>query len=57
MKKIGEEAAELVLACADEDRARAVEESVDIMYHTLVALRALGVGIDEVRVEVEKRAR
>jgi phosphoribosyl-AMP cyclohydrolase / phosphoribosyl-ATP pyrophosphohydrolase len=57
MKKIGEEAAELVLACADEDRARAVEESVDIVYHTLVALRALGVGIDEVRVEVEKRAR
>jgi phosphoribosyl-ATP pyrophosphohydrolase/phosphoribosyl-AMP cyclohydrolase len=57
MKKIGEEAAELVLACADEDRVRAVEESVDIVYHALVALRALGVGIDAVRAEVEERAR
>lgn len=57
MKKLGEEAAELVLACADEDRARAIEEGVDVIYHTLVALRALGVGLDEVRVEVEKRAK
>ncbi|MFL5580467.1 MAG: phosphoribosyl-ATP diphosphatase, partial [Gemmatimonadaceae bacterium] len=57
MKKIGEEAAELVLACADEDRARAIEEGVDLLYHTLVALRGLGVGIGDVRVEVEKRAR
>ncbi|HYD54213.1 MAG TPA: bifunctional phosphoribosyl-AMP cyclohydrolase/phosphoribosyl-ATP diphosphatase HisIE [Gemmatimonadaceae bacterium] len=56
MKKIGEEAAELVLACADEDRPRAIEESVDILYHALVALRALGVGIEAVRGEVEKRA-
>lgn len=57
LKKIGEEAAELVLACADEDKPRAIEEGVDVLYHMMVALRALGVGIDEVRVEVEKRAR
>jgi phosphoribosyl-ATP pyrophosphohydrolase/phosphoribosyl-AMP cyclohydrolase len=56
LKQIGEEAAELVLACADEDRARAIEEGVDVLYHTLVALRALGVSVEEVRVEVEKRA-
>jgi len=55
LKKLGEEAAELVLACADEDRERATSEAVDLLYHTLVALRALGVGVAEVRTEVERR--
>ena len=56
LKKLGEEVAELVTACADEDRARATEEAMDVLYHTMVALRALGVGLDEVRGEAEKRA-
>jgi phosphoribosyl-ATP pyrophosphohydrolase/phosphoribosyl-AMP cyclohydrolase len=49
LKKIGEEAAELVTACADGDRERATEEGADVVYHTLVALRAVGVGLDDVR--------
>ena len=57
LKKIGEEAAELVTACADGDRERAVEEAMDVVYHTLVALRALGVGLDEVRGAAEGRAK
>ena len=42
LKKLGEEAAELVTACADADLARAEEEAADLGYHTLVALRAVG---------------
>ena len=49
LKKLGEEAAELVLACADEDAPRAAEEGADLVYHTLVALRALGLGLADVR--------
>ena len=56
MKKLGEEAAELVTACADQDRARAVAEAADLVYHTLVALRAVGAGLAEVRTELERRA-
>ena len=48
LKKLGEEAAELVTACADGDRSRATEEAADLLYHTLVALRALGVGLQDV---------
>jgi len=48
LKKIGEEAAELVLACADEDRERAVAEAADLVYHTLVVLQSLGVGLTDV---------
>jgi len=49
LKKIGEEAAELVTACADGDTARAAEEGADVVYHTLVAVRALGVTLDDLR--------
>ena len=42
LKKLGEEAAELVTACADGDRDRAEEETADLLYHALVALHAVG---------------
>jgi len=49
LKKIGEEAAELVAACADGDIIRAREEVADLVYHALVALRSVGGTLDEVR--------
>ncbi len=56
LKKIGEEAAELVTACADADPHRAAEEGADLVYHALVALRALGVSLDDVRQVLAARA-
>lgn len=55
LKKIGEEAAELVTACADGDAARATEETADLLYHALVALRAAGGSLDGVRRVLESR--
>lgn len=49
LKKIGEEAAEFVTACADTDVTRATEEAADLVYHLLVALRAVGGSLDGVR--------
>jgi phosphoribosyl-AMP cyclohydrolase / phosphoribosyl-ATP pyrophosphohydrolase len=57
LKKIGEEASELVTACADGDTARATEEAADLIYHTLVALRAVGGSLDGVREVLAARAR
>jgi phosphoribosyl-ATP pyrophosphohydrolase/phosphoribosyl-AMP cyclohydrolase len=48
LKKIGEEAAELVHAAALGDRDGAVRETADLLYHTLVVLRSLGAGLDDV---------
>ncbi|HLV25950.1 MAG TPA: bifunctional phosphoribosyl-AMP cyclohydrolase/phosphoribosyl-ATP diphosphatase HisIE [Gemmatimonadales bacterium] len=56
LKKLGEEAAELVLACADEDRERAAEEAADLLYHTLVALRSLELGLQDVERVLDERA-
>lgn len=55
-KKLGEETAELILALADDDRARAAEEAADLVYHMLVALRAQGVTLDDVRGALATRA-
>jgi phosphoribosyl-ATP pyrophosphohydrolase/phosphoribosyl-AMP cyclohydrolase len=55
LKKIGEEAAELAIAAADGNRAGAIAEGADLFYHMLVALRAVGAGLDDVRAELEKR--
>jgi phosphoribosyl-ATP pyrophosphohydrolase/phosphoribosyl-AMP cyclohydrolase len=49
LKKIGEEAAELVTACADGDAERAREEAADLLYHSLVALHAAGGSLRDVQ--------
>lgn len=56
LKKLGEECAELAVACADGDAARAVSEAADLFYHTLVALRAVGAGLPDVERELRRRA-
>jgi phosphoribosyl-ATP pyrophosphohydrolase/phosphoribosyl-AMP cyclohydrolase len=55
LKKLGEEAAELVTACADGDLVRAREEAADVIYHTLVALHAVGGSLDDVREVIASR--
>ena len=55
LKKIGEEAAEFVTACADADAGRAVEEAADLVYHVAVALEAVGSSLDAVGLELLER--
>jgi phosphoribosyl-ATP pyrophosphohydrolase/phosphoribosyl-AMP cyclohydrolase len=57
LKKLGEEAAELAVACADGDRERAVAEAADLVYHALVALRAVGAGWSDVLATLAARSR
>ncbi len=56
LKKLGEEMAEFLMACADGDSTRAVEEAADVVYHLTVALRAVGVGLEEVQLVLQARA-
>jgi histidinol-phosphatase len=57
LKKIGEEATELVMALADGDAVRATEEAADVVYHLLVGLRAMGLGLDDVRAVLAGRVK
>ena len=54
--ELTKETAELVAALATGDSKRAVEEAADLMYHTLVALRAEDVGVEDLIRELASRA-
>ncbi len=56
LKKIGEESAELVTACADGDATRCAEEAADLIYHVGVALEAAGTTLDAVAAVLWERS-
>lgn len=56
LKKIGEETAELIAACADGDGARSAEEAADLVYHVAVALEAIGSSLDAVADVLSERS-
>lgn len=57
LKKVGEEATEVVIAAKGESRERLVSELADLVYHLSVLMVDAGVGWAEVEGELEGRAR
>jgi len=55
LKKIGEEAAETLLAAKDGDKLDIVRETADLWFHTLVMLSFHGLGPDDVLAELHRR--
>ena len=55
LKKIGEEATEVVMAAKDGDRQRIVGEVADLWFHTMVALAAFELQPADVLAELERR--
>jgi len=57
LKKIGEEAAEVVMACKDDDADAIAGEAADLLYHTLVALAHHQVDLKAVYQKLQERRR
>jgi phosphoribosyl-ATP pyrophosphohydrolase/phosphoribosyl-AMP cyclohydrolase len=57
LKKIGEEAAEVVMACKDDDPEAIAGEVADLFYHTLVALAQHRVDLKAVYRKLQERRR
>jgi len=55
VKKVGEEAIEVVLAVKGQGNQRVVEELADLYYHSLVLLAARGLSLADVEAELERR--
>jgi phosphoribosyl-ATP pyrophosphohydrolase len=55
LKKIGEEATEVVMACKDGDPAKIVGEVADLWFHCMLALSAFGLKPADVLAELERR--
>jgi phosphoribosyl-ATP pyrophosphohydrolase len=54
-KKLGEEAVETVIAAVENDRARLIAESADLLYHLLVLLKARGIALADVEAALAQR--
>jgi len=57
LKKIGEEAVEVVMACKDDDKEAIAGEVADLFYHTLVALAHHDVDLKDVYRKLQQRRR
>ncbi len=55
LKKIGEEATELVMAAKDGDKDKIVYEAADLWFHTLVLLASQDLGPEQVLNELGRR--
>jgi len=55
VKKIGEEAVEVILAAKGQGDERVISEVADLLYHTLVLLAARSLTLEQVEAELEKR--
>ena len=55
LKKVGEESTEVIIAGKGGDRAEAVYEIADLVYHVLVMMVELGIQPEEIRRELASR--
>jgi len=55
LKKVGEEASEVIIASMSQDKAQTIYETADLIFHLLVALRFDMITIEEVMAELERR--
>ena len=55
VKKIGEEAVEIILAAKGQGNQRIVEETADLVYHLLVLLVSRDLTWDDIRAELKQR--
>jgi phosphoribosyl-ATP pyrophosphohydrolase/phosphoribosyl-AMP cyclohydrolase len=55
LKKVGEEAAEVIIAAKNRDKEELTWEAADLMFHLMVLLREQNVRLDEVLAVLEER--
>ena len=55
VKKIGEEAVEVILAAKGQGNERLISETADLFYHTLVLLASRGLTLEQVEAELQRR--
>lgn len=55
LKKLAEEASEIIMACKDRDHDHIRYEAGDLVYHLLVTLERYGISLDELADELNAR--
>ena len=55
LKKIGEEATEVIIAAKDGDKPNTVYELADLAYHAMVLMVEMGISLDDLKTELASR--
>ncbi len=55
VQKVGEEAVEVIIAAKGQGNQRLIEETSDLIYHTLVLLSYKGLTWHDIQAELERR--
>ena len=55
LKKVGEECTEVIIAGKAEDKAETIYEIADLAYHVLVLMVQMGITVEDITRELEKR--
>ncbi|MDO4666847.1 MAG: phosphoribosyl-ATP diphosphatase [Streptococcus sp.] len=55
LKKVGEEAAEVIIAAKNQDKEEIANETADLLYHLAVALVETGVSLEQVEAILRER--
>ncbi len=56
LKKVGEECSETIIAAKNNDNGETVYEICDLLYHLTVLMVEMGIPIDDVLAELDKRS-
>ena len=57
LKKLAEEASEVIMACKDNDHDHIRYEAADLVYHLMVTLERYGITLEELAGELDARHR
>ena len=55
LKKVGEECTEVIIAGRKEDKEETIYEIADLAYHVMVLMVQMGITVEDVTAELEKR--
>jgi len=55
LKKVGEESTEVIIAGSKGDKQETVFEIADVVYHVMVLMVQMGISVEDVTRELEKR--
>ena len=55
LKKVGEECTEVIIGGRKEDREETIYEIADLTYHVMVLMVQMGITLEDVTAELEKR--
>ena len=55
LKKVGEEVTEVVIAAKSEDKKETIYEISDLIYHLMVLMAEMGIGVEDIYQELSSR--